>query len=188
MIKPQSEIEKTPFMQAMQAQQSHDQYSSAILTILKNNDILSISIFKNKYEYQILRKNIQNSEMVLKYYNYFNLVAIGMLPAIFSIIDIMCNWPFFIKISFDLQDNGRQALPERINDLHQSYAFEIEITIMMEGLIFVALFFISQYFIKQKKVSMVFKLRRYFLFLCILYTLMLSLEIFVSYESIKEVV
>jgi ABC-type multidrug transport system permease subunit len=59
---------------------------------------------------------------------------------------------------------------------------------MMEGLIFVALFFISQYFIKQKKVSMVFKLRRYFLFLCILYTLMLSLEIFVSYESIKEVV
>ena len=51
MIKPQSEIEKTPFMQAMQAQQSHDQYSSAILTILKNNDILSISIFKNKYEY-----------------------------------------------------------------------------------------------------------------------------------------
>jgi len=101
---------------------------------------------------------------------------------------MMCNWPFFIKISFDLQDNGRQALPERINDLHQSYAFEIEITIMMEGLIFVALFFISQYFIKQKKVSMVFKLRRYFLFLCILYTLMLSLEIFVSYESIKEVV
>jgi hypothetical protein len=59
---------------------------------------------------------------------------------------------------------------------------------MLEGLIFVALFFMSQYFIKQKKVSMVFKLRRYFLVLCVLYTLMLSLEIFVSYESIKEVV
>ena len=59
---------------------------------------------------------------------------------------------------------------------------------MLEGLIFVALFFISQYFAKQKKVSMVYKLRKYFLILCLLYTLMLALEIFVSYESIHEVV
>ena len=131
---------------------------------------------------------MRNSEMLLSYYNYFNLVAIGMLPAIFSIINMMSNWPFFIKISFDLQDNERPHLPDRINDLHQSYAFEIEITMMLEGLIFVALFFISQYFAKQKKVSMVYKLRKYFLILCLLYTLMLALEIFVSYESIHEVV
>ena len=116
---------------------------------------------------------------MVTYFNYFNLVAIGMLPAIFSIINMMSNWPFFLKLSFDLQDNARR-LPDRINDLHQSYAFEIEITILLEGLIFVALFFVSQYFIKQKKVVMIYKLRRCFIYLCFFYTVMLSLEIYVS--------
>lgn len=59
---------------------------------------------------------------------------------------------------------------------------------MLEGFTFVALFFMSQYLVKQKKVSMILKLKKYFYILCLLYTILLSLEIFVSTRSINEIV
>ena len=69
-------------------------------TILKNNDILSITIFKSRYEYQILRKKISNNEMLIGMFNYFNLIAVGVIPAIFSLINMMMYWPFFVQVAF----------------------------------------------------------------------------------------
>lgn len=78
----------------------------------------------------MLRKNIKNNELLITMFNYFNLVAIGVVPAILSLVDMMCNWPFFVYISFKMQNNI-YGLPEHIQNLHESYSFEIEVLGML---------------------------------------------------------
>ena len=66
-------------------------------------DIGSISIFKSKSEYNKLRKNISDNELILGMCNYFILVAVGAIPAMLALIDMIFPWPFSVYMSIKMQ-------------------------------------------------------------------------------------
>jgi hypothetical protein len=86
--------------------------------------------------------------MILSMLNYLLLIAIGAIPAMLSLIDMIFPWPFAVYMSIKMQEQDHTKLLTRLDDKFAHTSFAVELCAFLQGIIFVCWFFIAQYNIK----------------------------------------
>lgn len=86
--------------------------------------------------------------MILVMFNYFLLIGLGVIPAVFSLIDMVFPWPYMITLSIKLQEQIHLRLLDNLDDQYSQKSFGVELSTFVQGIIFVIWFFIAQFNIK----------------------------------------
>lgn len=86
--------------------------------------------------------------MILVMFNYFLLIGLGVIPAVFSLIDMVFPWPYMITLSIKLQEQIHLRLLDNLDDQYSQKSLGVELSTFVQGIIFVIWFFIAQFNIK----------------------------------------
>lgn len=111
--------------------------------ILSDEDIKSISIFKNKEEYFSLKTKIMRQHKFIMYFNLVWMILLGLINLLFTIVNtIMASSPLACYISFKMNSIDIE-FSEQALDENQKFSLLMELVNIIKSIVFIFWFLMS---------------------------------------------
>ena len=111
-------------------------------------------------------------------------IAVGIISLLVAIINtIIAKPPIAAWLAITIADSSLD-IDEKTQDDMQSYSLLVEVLVIIKAMHFVFWYYYSNSFLKQRKVSQMYKIMKLFLYLMALYISFSAFEIWITMEFI----
>lgn len=133
-------------------------------------------MYKSKIEFERLRLTIKNRETVASLVDVLLLVLFGIIEIVVYIVaEIVSPMPVLVAISLHMR--GHHLEPVKVSERLDAFIFAI-----VKAFSIIVWYFVSNYFIKQRKVTIVFKLMKWYYAEMGIWTAFFAAQVFYSWR------